>query len=116
MSAVLKPGTASTVSGDADVKTDETIDGFQLVIDALKLNGIDTIFGLPGIPITDLTRKLPARRPARDLVPARAERRLRRVDRRLPDAEAGHLPHGVRARLPQRPDGARATRRPTAFR
>ncbi len=57
MSAVLKPGTASTVSGDADVKTDETIDGFQLVIDALKLNGIDTIFGLPGIPITDLTRK-----------------------------------------------------------
>ncbi|HEX6634406.1 MAG TPA: oxalyl-CoA decarboxylase, partial [Usitatibacter sp.] len=32
-------------------------DGFQLVIEALKLNGIDTIFGLPGIPITDLTRK-----------------------------------------------------------
>jgi len=38
----------------------ETIDGFQLVIEALKLNGIDTIFGLPGIPITDLTRKLQA--------------------------------------------------------
>src|SRR5437762_2791137 len=36
----------------------EEIDGFQLIIDALKLNGIDTIFGLPGIPITDLTRKL----------------------------------------------------------
>src|SRR6185295_691802 len=33
-------------------------DGFQLVIDALKLNGIDTIYALPGIPITDLTRKL----------------------------------------------------------
>jgi oxalyl-CoA decarboxylase len=31
-------------------------DGFHLVIDALKLNNIDTIFGLPGIPITDLTR------------------------------------------------------------
>ncbi len=31
-------------------------DGFHLVIDALKVNGIDTIFGLPGIPITDLTR------------------------------------------------------------
>ena len=31
-------------------------DGFQLVIDALKLNGLDTIYGLPGIPITDLTR------------------------------------------------------------
>ena len=35
-------------------------DGFQLVIDALKLNGIDTIFGVPGIPITDLTRKMQA--------------------------------------------------------
>jgi oxalyl-CoA decarboxylase len=34
----------------------EMTDGFHLVIDALKLNGIDTIFGLPGIPITDLTR------------------------------------------------------------
>ena len=32
------------------------IDGFHLVIDALKLNDIDTIFGLPGIPITDFTR------------------------------------------------------------
>jgi len=31
-------------------------DGFHLVVDALKLNGIDTIFGLPGIPITDLCR------------------------------------------------------------
>jgi len=36
----------------------DEIDGFNLVIEALKLNGIDTIFGLPGIPITDLTRKL----------------------------------------------------------
>ncbi len=35
-----------------------TTDGFQLVIDALKLNGIDTVYGLPGIPITDLTRKM----------------------------------------------------------
>ncbi len=34
----------------------ELTDGFHLLIDALKLNGIDTIFGLPGIPITDLTR------------------------------------------------------------
>ena len=35
-------------------------DGFQLVIDALKLNGIDTIYGVPGIPITDLTRRAQA--------------------------------------------------------
>jgi oxalyl-CoA decarboxylase len=35
-------------------------DGFNLVIEALKLNGIDTIYGLPGIPITDLTRRAQA--------------------------------------------------------
>ena len=34
----------------------DTTDGFHLVIDALKLNGLNTIYGLPGIPITDLTR------------------------------------------------------------
>jgi oxalyl-CoA decarboxylase len=38
----------------------QTVDGFQLVIDALKLNGLDTIYGLPGIPITDLTRRAQA--------------------------------------------------------
>jgi len=34
----------------------ETTDGFHLVIDALKLNGLDTIYALPGIPITDFLR------------------------------------------------------------
>ncbi len=37
-------------------KSPELTDGFHLVINALKLNGINTIYGLPGIPITDLTR------------------------------------------------------------
>jgi oxalyl-CoA decarboxylase len=41
-------------------QSQDVTDGFQLVIDALKLNGIDTIFGLPGIPITDLTRRAQA--------------------------------------------------------
>lgn len=36
-------------------------DGFHLVIDAFKLNGIDTIYGLPGIPVTDLARLAQAR-------------------------------------------------------
>ncbi|MEN9538290.1 MAG: hypothetical protein RLZZ126_525 [Pseudomonadota bacterium] len=44
---------ATATSADAA----QTTDGFNLVIDALKLNDIDTIFALPGIPITDLTRK-----------------------------------------------------------
>ena len=34
----------------------ELTDGFHLVIDALKLNGIKTIYNVPGIPITDLGR------------------------------------------------------------
>ena len=49
-----------TKGATAATQSAETIDGFHLVIDALKLNGIDTIFGLPGIPITDLTRKAQA--------------------------------------------------------
>jgi oxalyl-CoA decarboxylase len=31
-------------------------DGFHIVVDALKLNGVETIFGVAGIPITDLAR------------------------------------------------------------
>jgi len=36
------------------MKSSSITDGFHLVVDALKLNGIDTIFGVAGIPITDL--------------------------------------------------------------
>ena len=46
---------AHSTSADAEVQHDLT-DGFHLVIDALKLNGINTIYGVPGIPITDLGR------------------------------------------------------------
>jgi oxalyl-CoA decarboxylase len=38
----------------------ERLDGFQLVIEALKANGLETIFCLPGIPITDLARRAQA--------------------------------------------------------
>src|SRR2546423_3022014 len=41
---------------DATDTQQEQTDGFHLVIDALKLNGINTIYGVPGIPITDLGR------------------------------------------------------------
>jgi oxalyl-CoA decarboxylase len=51
MSARLEQTTATSVD-DAP----EMTDGFHLVIDALKHNDIDTIFGLIGIPITDLAR------------------------------------------------------------
>ncbi|MGD1868826.1 MAG: oxalyl-CoA decarboxylase [Neomegalonema sp.] len=39
-----------------DVDPSTVTDGFHLLIDALKLNGINTIYNVPGIPITDLGR------------------------------------------------------------
>src|SRR2546427_11021420 len=30
--------------------------GFNLAVDAMKLNGVDTIYGVAGIPVTDLAR------------------------------------------------------------
>ena len=54
----IEPHVATT--GDVQQQASATTDGFQLVIDALKVNGIDTIYGLPGIPITDLTRRAQA--------------------------------------------------------
>ncbi|HSE01546.1 MAG TPA: oxalyl-CoA decarboxylase [Burkholderiales bacterium] len=50
----------AAAAADAQGAQEATTDGFGLVIAALKLNGIDTIFGLPGIPITDLTRRAQA--------------------------------------------------------
>jgi oxalyl-CoA decarboxylase len=45
-----------TKASDAAAAERELTDGFHLVIDALKLNGLNTIYGVPGIPITDLGR------------------------------------------------------------
>jgi oxalyl-CoA decarboxylase len=48
--------TAQGIEAQAGAQEQELTDGFHLVIDALKLNGINTIYGVPGIPITDLGR------------------------------------------------------------
>ncbi len=49
--------TATATAAEAEtVGQQELTDGFHLVIDALKLNGLDTIYGVPGIPISDLAR------------------------------------------------------------
>src|SRR5437879_3633112 len=53
MGTVERQVATASMTNDAQ---SQVTDGFHLVIDALKLNGIDTIFGLPGIPITDFTR------------------------------------------------------------
>jgi oxalyl-CoA decarboxylase len=44
-----------TTAGVADAPGELT-DGYHLVVDALKLNDVETIYGLVGIPITDLAR------------------------------------------------------------
>jgi oxalyl-CoA decarboxylase len=47
----------STTSLSTPVDDTQTLtDGFHLIVDALKLNGVSTIYGLVGIPITDLAR------------------------------------------------------------
>ncbi len=49
----------AAVAQNVDAKSadaQDLTDGFHLVIDALKLNGIETIYNVPGIPITDLGR------------------------------------------------------------
>jgi oxalyl-CoA decarboxylase len=45
----------TTVSASPSEATRLT-DGFHLVVDALKANDVDTIYGIVGIPITDLAR------------------------------------------------------------
>jgi len=48
----LSDSEAAISSDESEVLTD----GFHLLIDALKLNNVETIYGVPGIPITDFGR------------------------------------------------------------
>ena len=50
------PKQQSPKSRHAAEAEQELTDGFHLIIDALKLNGLNTIYGVPGIPITDFGR------------------------------------------------------------
>ena len=54
----------------------ELTDGFNLIIDAMKLNGVKTIYGVPGIPITDFGRMVGFGYSS-FVVSARTKRRLR---------------------------------------
>lgn len=48
------------VKDEETTEVRELTDGFHLIIDALKLNDINTIYNVPGIPITDLGRMMQA--------------------------------------------------------
>jgi len=54
--SAIKEKSSSEVETTHEQESPALTDGFHLVVDALKLNGIETIYGVPGIPITDLTR------------------------------------------------------------
>ncbi len=45
--------TTETPAADAGV---QLTDGFHVLVDALRLNGVQTIYGVVGIPVTDLAR------------------------------------------------------------
>lgn len=49
-------GAAPSIDENVEADAQSLTDGFHLLIDALKLNGINTIYNVPGIPITDLGR------------------------------------------------------------
>ena len=46
------------MASDAIETEPDLTDGFHLIIDALKLNGIENIYHVPGIPVTDLGRMM----------------------------------------------------------
>ncbi|HEY1472607.1 MAG TPA: oxalyl-CoA decarboxylase [Pseudolabrys sp.] len=54
--AVQDKKPATTPAANAAGAERELTDGFNLIIDAMKLNDIKTIYGVPGIPITDFGR------------------------------------------------------------
>jgi oxalyl-CoA decarboxylase len=54
--AAVKTAKPASTDANAAAAERELTDGFHLVIDALKLNGLNTIYGVPGIPITDFGR------------------------------------------------------------
>ena len=96
MSSVIEKGLpASAGNAAAKGRSEEaapaaaTIDGFHLVIEALKLNDIDTDLRPAGHPDHRPDAHGAGRGHARDLVPPRAARRQRRRRGRLPDAKPG---------------------------
>ncbi|WP_315807379.1 MULTISPECIES: oxalyl-CoA decarboxylase [unclassified Bradyrhizobium] len=50
----------TAIKAEAPDTQEDLTDGFHLVIDAMKLNGIETVYNVPGIPITDLGRMMQA--------------------------------------------------------
>ena len=91
---------------DHPIGTPGLTDGFHVFVDALKLNGVDTIYGLVGIPITDLARLAQKSGNPLHRFPARDLRRQRRGRGRVSDSPARRVLDGLGARFSQRPGRA----------
>ena len=52
----MTSASAMEITAPAEDAPGELTDGYHLVVDALKLNDVETIYGVVGIPITDLAR------------------------------------------------------------
>ena len=85
---------------------DELTDGFHLLIDALKLNDLNIIYGVPGIPITDFGRLAQANGHQGAVFPARTTCRQCSGNRRILNEKTGTLPDGIRTGFFKRFDGA----------
>ena len=77
---------------NATANTTNLTDGMRLTVEALKKNGIDTIFGVVGIPVTDLARY--AQKEGIRYIGFRHEQ------------SAGNAAYRFRSRFPQRPGRA----------
>src|SRR6267378_5701271 len=52
----LSQDTKTAASGTEGPSSEQLTDGFHLIIDALKMNSVSTMYGVVGIPITDVAR------------------------------------------------------------
>ena len=68
----------------------ELTDGFNLVIEALKMNGVETIYNVPGIPITDLGRMMQAA--GMRVISFRHEQNAGFADRKSTRLNSSHIP------------------------
>jgi len=93
---------AATADANAAEAERNLTDGWHLVIEALKLNGVKTIYAVPGIPITDLGRL--AQAAGLRVISFRHEQNAGNAA--LPDQGARHLPHRVSSWLSERSECA----------
>ena len=75
-------------------------DGMHIIVEALKQNNIDTIYGVVGIPVTDMARQ-PRRKAFVILVFVMSSRQAMPLRQGFSYPKTGDLPDSFCARIPQ---------------